>query len=61
MLVPRKDHTAELQNGSHTCGTADTDEAGKESEGVYVPNELNVKYYSQRASEAGFILAEATQ
>ncbi|KAJ5355661.1 hypothetical protein N7517_010270 [Penicillium concentricum] len=34
--------------------------AGKESEGVYVPNELNVKYYSQRASGGGFMLTEAT-
>lgn len=34
--------------------------AGKESEGVYVPNELNVEYYSQRASEGGFMLTEAT-
>jgi hypothetical protein len=41
-------------------GTADTDETGKESEGVYVPNELNVEYHSQRASEAGFMLTEAT-
>ncbi|OQE35200.1 hypothetical protein PENCOP_c014G07969 [Penicillium coprophilum] len=34
--------------------------ASKESEGVYVPNELNVEYYSQRASEGGFMLTEAT-
>lgn len=34
--------------------------ADKESEGVYVPNELNVEYYSQRASEGGFMLTEAT-
>lgn len=34
--------------------------ASKESEGVYVPNELNVEYYSQRASDGGFMLTEAT-
>ncbi|EKV11627.1 12-oxophytodienoate reductase opr, putative [Penicillium digitatum] len=34
--------------------------AGKESEGVYVPSELNVEYYSQRASEGGLMLTEAT-
>ncbi|CAI7596384.1 unnamed protein product [Penicillium glandicola] len=34
--------------------------AGKESEGVYVPNDLNVEYYSQRASEGGLLLTEAT-
>ncbi|KAJ5981751.1 hypothetical protein N7522_013379 [Penicillium canescens] len=34
--------------------------ASKESEGVYVPNDLNVEYYSQRASDGGFMLTEAT-
>jgi hypothetical protein len=34
--------------------------ASKESDGVYVPNNLNVEYYSQRASEGGFMLTEAT-
>ncbi|KAK2743119.1 hypothetical protein FQN55_007570 [Onygenales sp. PD_40] len=32
----------------------------KESEGVYVPNDLNLKYYSQRATKGGFMLTEAT-
>lgn len=32
----------------------------KESDGVFVPNDLNVEYYSQRASEGGFMLTEAT-
>ncbi|KAJ5894357.1 hypothetical protein N7495_006048 [Penicillium taxi] len=32
----------------------------KESDGVFVPNELNVEYYSQRASEGGLLLTEAT-
>ncbi|EEH16871.1 hypothetical protein PABG_06958 [Paracoccidioides brasiliensis Pb03] len=32
----------------------------KESEGVYVPNDLNVTYYSQRATKGGFLLTEAT-
>ncbi|KAJ5217594.1 uncharacterized protein N7469_011219 [Penicillium citrinum] len=32
----------------------------KESDGVFVPNELNVEYYSQRASAGGFLLTEAT-
>ncbi|KAJ5739789.1 hypothetical protein N7533_012573 [Penicillium manginii] len=32
----------------------------KESEGVFVPNDLNVEYYSQRASAGGFMLTEAT-
>lgn len=32
----------------------------KESDGVFVPNELNVEYYSQRASAGGFMLTEAT-
>lgn len=32
----------------------------KESEGVFVPNDLNVEYYSQRASEGGLIISEAT-
>jgi 2,4-dienoyl-CoA reductase-like NADH-dependent reductase (Old Yellow Enzyme family) len=34
--------------------------ATKESDGVYVPNDLNVEYYSQRASDGGFMLTEAT-
>ncbi|OAX79189.1 hypothetical protein ACJ72_06494 [Emergomyces africanus] len=34
--------------------------ATKESEGVYVPNDLNVQYYSQRATKGGFLLTEAT-
>ncbi|KAJ6113666.1 hypothetical protein N7523_006983 [Penicillium sp. IBT 18751x] len=32
----------------------------KESEGVFVPNDLNVEYYSQRASKGGLMLTEAT-
>ncbi|KIW96765.1 uncharacterized protein Z519_02156 [Cladophialophora bantiana CBS 173.52] len=31
----------------------------KESEGVYMPGDLNVEYYSQRASKGGFQLTEA--
>ncbi|EQL32297.1 hypothetical protein BDFG_05527 [Blastomyces dermatitidis ATCC 26199] len=34
--------------------------ASKESEGVYVPNDLNVQYYSERATKGGFLLTEAT-
>lgn len=34
--------------------------ASKESDGVFVPNDLNVEYYSQRASKGGFQLSEAT-
>lgn len=34
--------------------------ATKESEGVFVPNDLNVEYYSQRASDGGLMLTEAT-
>lgn len=34
--------------------------ATKESEGVYVPNDLLVEYYSQRASKGGLLLTEAT-
>lgn len=34
--------------------------ASKESDGVYVPNDLNVEYYSQRASQGGLLLTEAT-
>ncbi|KAJ5326261.1 uncharacterized protein N7506_009363 [Penicillium brevicompactum] len=34
--------------------------ATKESEGVYVPTDLNAEYYSQRASDGGFLLTEAT-
>lgn len=33
--------------------------ATKESEGVFVPGDLNVEYYSQRASKGGFMLTEA--
>lgn len=33
--------------------------ASKESDGIYVPNELNVQYYQQRASKGGFQLSEA--
>jgi 2,4-dienoyl-CoA reductase-like NADH-dependent reductase (Old Yellow Enzyme family) len=32
----------------------------KESEGVYVPNDLNVELYSQRASKGGLLITEAT-
>ncbi|KAF9895264.1 hypothetical protein FE257_000166 [Aspergillus nanangensis] len=32
----------------------------KESDGVFVPNDLNVEYYSQRASPGGLMLTEAT-
>lgn len=32
----------------------------KESDGVFVPNDLSVEYYSQRASKGGFMLTEAT-
>ncbi|KAL4802006.1 hypothetical protein BDV18DRAFT_69137 [Aspergillus unguis] len=32
----------------------------KESDGVWVPNDLNVEYYSQRASKGGLMLTEAT-
>lgn len=31
-----------------------------ESDGVYVPNEINAIYYAQRASKGGFMLTEAT-
>ncbi len=34
--------------------------ASKESDGVWTPSDLNVLYYSQRASQGGFILTEAT-
>jgi 2,4-dienoyl-CoA reductase-like NADH-dependent reductase (Old Yellow Enzyme family) len=34
--------------------------ATKESDGVVVPNDLNVEYYSQRANKGGFQLTEAT-
>lgn len=34
--------------------------AEKESDGVYVPGDLAVEYYSQRASKGGLQLAEAT-
>lgn len=33
--------------------------APKEEDGVFVPGELNVEYYSQRASKGGFMLTEA--
>jgi 2,4-dienoyl-CoA reductase-like NADH-dependent reductase (Old Yellow Enzyme family) len=33
--------------------------APKESEGVWVPGDMNVEYYSQRASKGGFQLTEA--
>ncbi|KAE8381802.1 hypothetical protein BDV26DRAFT_289005 [Aspergillus bertholletiae] len=32
----------------------------KESNGVFVPNDLNVEYYAQRASPGGLMLTEAT-
>jgi 2,4-dienoyl-CoA reductase-like NADH-dependent reductase (Old Yellow Enzyme family) len=32
----------------------------RESDGVYVPNDLNVVYYAQRASQGGLMLTEAT-
>jgi 2,4-dienoyl-CoA reductase-like NADH-dependent reductase (Old Yellow Enzyme family) len=32
----------------------------KESDGVWAPTDLNVEYYSQRASKGGFMLTEAT-
>lgn len=32
----------------------------KESDGVTVPNDLNVEYFSQRASQGGLQLTEAT-
>lgn len=34
--------------------------ATKESDGVYVPNDLVVEYYAQRATKGGLILTEAT-
>jgi 2,4-dienoyl-CoA reductase-like NADH-dependent reductase (Old Yellow Enzyme family) len=34
--------------------------ATKEEEGVFVPKELHVEYYSQRASKGGLQLTEAT-
>lgn len=34
--------------------------SSKESEGVFVPNDLNVEAYSQRASAGGLLLSEAT-
>lgn len=33
--------------------------ASKESDGIFVPSELNVQYYQQRASKGGFQLSEA--
>lgn len=32
----------------------------KEADGVFVPSDLNVTYYSQRASQGGLMLTEAT-
>lgn len=32
----------------------------KESDGVTVPNDLNIQYYSQRANKGGMQLTEAT-
>ncbi|KAL4782313.1 hypothetical protein BJX76DRAFT_359022 [Aspergillus varians] len=32
----------------------------KESDGIFVPNDLNVQYYEQRASKGGLMLTEAT-
>ncbi|RAL03264.1 alkene reductase, partial [Aspergillus ibericus CBS 121593] len=34
--------------------------ATKESDGVYVPNDLMVEYYSQRATPGGLLITEAT-
>ncbi|KAF4308956.1 putative NADH:flavin oxidoreductase NADH oxidase protein [Botryosphaeria dothidea] len=34
--------------------------AKKESDGIFVPHELNVEYYKQRASKGGLLLTEAT-
>ncbi|GME22315.1 NADH:flavin oxidoreductase NADH oxidase [Neofusicoccum parvum] len=34
--------------------------AQKESDGVFVPHDLNVQYYKQRASKGGLLLTEAT-
>lgn len=34
--------------------------ASKESDGVYVPNDLVVELYSQRASKGGLLITEAT-
>lgn len=34
--------------------------ATKESDGVYVPNDLIVEHYAQRASKGGLLLTEAT-
>lgn len=34
--------------------------ASKEGEGIYVPKELHVEYYGQRATEGGLQLTEAT-
>lgn len=33
--------------------------APKEADGVFIPGDLNVEYYSQRASKGGFMLTEA--
>jgi 2,4-dienoyl-CoA reductase-like NADH-dependent reductase (Old Yellow Enzyme family) len=32
----------------------------KESDGIWVPNDLNAEYYAQRASNGGLMLSEAT-
>jgi 2,4-dienoyl-CoA reductase-like NADH-dependent reductase (Old Yellow Enzyme family) len=34
--------------------------ATKESDGIFVPNDMNVEYYKQRATKGGFLLTEAT-
>lgn len=34
--------------------------ARKESDGIFVPYDLNVEYYKQRANRGGFQLTEAT-
>lgn len=34
--------------------------AVKESDGVFVPGDLHVTYYGERASKGGFLLTEAT-
>lgn len=32
----------------------------KESDGIYVPNDMMVEYYSQRTTKGGLLLSEAT-
>jgi 2,4-dienoyl-CoA reductase-like NADH-dependent reductase (Old Yellow Enzyme family) len=34
--------------------------ATKESDGVFVPTDLNAEYYSQRASAGGLMITEGT-